>query len=370
MARSYSPQEYGDFMLASSWLSALGAWALPGLSVVVISSVARKEGGTFRKAVKWQLTGSLGATICLIAVGWWQARVGVGLPFFAYVLAGVFSPFYLVDLGWHALMARRLYRKSAMLQIVKKGGSLLLLVAAILLRLPIAWFFAAGLVWVSLLNLWLMRSQWGAVGPETECDTAGFRYGLNLTLSNILLQPLSQLERLLVGLFLGTADLAVFGIGEMIYGYLKIPGSYVQNLYLPRISGMPVEAVGRYLVRHAVVWTAGFLALGIALQLLIPVVYPMLFGQAYARSAVFAGFYSIIFALGVPNYFLTLYFRHAQATSETYLYGLVRAPLQLGFIILGFSAMGMVGLPLARLFTNVVHEGIGFGMARRHSGAA
>jgi O-antigen/teichoic acid export membrane protein len=364
LVRCYSQEDIGGFFLVQSWLSALAGFGLPGISVILISCVSRGEGGSFHRGVLWQLiAGTLGG-ICLAAIGLCFAD-SVPVPPWAYLAAACAYPFFLLDAGWHALMGRRLYRLSSALQVTRKAGHLLILLLAIFLHWSIAWYFVVDGFWIVTLNLLLIVANWRHAGDPKKSDSATLRYGLNLTLSNVLLQPLGQAERLLVGLWFGAADLAVFGLGEMVYGCLKIPAGHIQSVYFPRVSVMRDDDVREYLWRNAVRWTTAWIAFSVAVLLLMPLIYPLLFGAAYAKSAILAGCYAMAFAFGVPNFFLTILFRRFRATRETYIYGLVRAPLQLCFIALGCVLLGIHGLPLARWLTVVSHAIIGLWLARR-----
>jgi O-antigen/teichoic acid export membrane protein len=164
----------------------------------------------------------------------------------------------------------------------------------------------------------------------------------------------------LVGLWFGSSELAVFAFGEMVYGYLRSIGTHTHSLYFPRLAGLHPARTKGYLVLHTIYWTVGTLGLAIIGCAILPTVYRWLFGTSFVESATYAGWYALAFALGVPNFFITIYLRHMRATRETYLYGVVRTPLQLGFLALGFWIFGILGLPLARGLTVLMHALIGW----------
>jgi hypothetical protein len=69
--------------------------------------------------------------------------------------------------------------------------------------------------------------------------------------------------------------------------------------------------------------------------------------------------FSIAFVLGVPGYFLSIFFREAHAVKETYLYSLAKIPLHLLGIFVGGSLGGVGGLPYGRIASVFCHSLVG-----------
>jgi len=355
MARIFTMAEIGEFFFIQSWMVALGGWGLPGLSSSLISSVARGEGGTYRRAVWLTSLAALGGSACLIGLGIWFDRSQNYLGLWAYIIAALAYPVSVNTTGFHALTGRRHYHQASLTQVAGKALNLLWLLVCALYRLGIGWFFVAQLLTTCAINLHLIASSWNRIGAKDAYNPEAIRYGIHLTISGVLLQPLSQIERLLVGLFFGTTNLAVFAFGETIYNNLRVMANISQNFYYPRLVHMPLTRVYHYLFRQGAIWTGCFLALAIVFTVVLPWVYPFLLGHQYGASARFAVYYSWAFAMSVPHFFSTIYLRHMRATKATYFYGLIRAPLNLGCLAASFSILGIFGLPVGRGVSNVIY---------------
>jgi O-antigen/teichoic acid export membrane protein len=365
MARFYEPEQLGAYFLILAWMGAFAGWGLPGLSSALVTSVARGEEGTFRRSLWLMSLTSLGGSLCLLVVGLLTVNEGDALGMAGYGIAAALYPLYLNDCGRQALIGRQRYRELAVTTMVSRLLALAWVVVMVLLGQPILWILAGNIAILCAINVWLIARSWGHIGPIREASSETIRYGVHLTLSNLLLQPLGQLERIVVGLFFGPADLAVFGVGEMVFRSLKTAGYQTQHFYFPRIASMDDRQVYPYLRRHGLFWTLGFLGLAAIGFVVFPLLYPWLFGSQYEASGLFAALYCLVFALSTPNFFVTVYFRHMRATRETYWYGFVRAPLQLINLALGLLTLGLVGVPISRGVTVTVHGAFGLALARR-----
>jgi O-antigen/teichoic acid export membrane protein len=364
VARYFVPGAVGEMFLLVSWMAAFSVWGLPGLSSALLTSVARGEGGTFRRAVRLESLFACGGTLCLLFVGWWREGSGNHLNFLAYGAVALLFPLYLNDCGFQAMAGRRRYRQLTIIHLGQRFTGIVWLMACIHFGLPIAWLLTGNVLQVSAFNGALILWNWHRVGDAQLCRSEAVSYGAHLTVSNIVLGPLGELERLLVGLRYGGPDLAVFGLGEAVFSHLRVLANQSHSLYFPRVAAMPPLEVYRYLRIQAVRWTIGFLILAALLAVLLPWVYPFLFGPNYASSALFAGLYAFAAAFGVPNFFINIYLRHFRATRATYWYGLARAPLQLSLLTVCFVVFGIYGLPLARGLTVSLHALIGWGLIR------
>jgi O-antigen/teichoic acid export membrane protein len=360
MARIFTPVELGEFFFIQSWLTALSGWGLPGLSTSLVSSVARGEGGTFRRAVWLESMAALGGSACLVGLGVWFDNNQTHLGLWTYAMAAFLFPISINDCGLQALAGRRLYHQVSAVQVASRMLNLLWLLLCAINHIGIAWFFGAQLLTTCAINVFLIASNWNHVGPKNDCNPEAIRYGIHLTFSNAIQQPMSQAERLLVGFFLGSANLAVFGLGEMIYNNLRTLANLSQSFYYPRLVHLSDNRVYLYLSEQAKIWTGCFIGLALLFAVVLPLVYPPLLGEQYEESARFAVYYSVAFAVGVPNFFVAIYLRHLRATKVTYIYGLLRAPLSLCCLFVSFSVFGVFGLPFGRGLANVGYAFVAF----------
>jgi O-antigen/teichoic acid export membrane protein len=346
LARSFAPAELGQFFFSISIIAAVTGLGLPGINSALISSVVKGEMGTFRRALAWKLSGGAIAGTAFLILSLLANERGVA-PWANYVVA-LLLPLAFCDCGHTILIARHRFSLLSLVGFAQKIVTVAALSVIALSSLSIEWYFLASTAVQATSNLLVLRKQWASIGNSPECDTPALKYGIHLTLSNALLQPLTQLDKLLVGVFLGADQLAVFGLGEMVFGMLKRIGTHVQSLYPPRIAKLSFSSSETYLLRHCGLWLiAAFFSLAV-FSGLFPILYPVIFGGTYGEAARIAVWYSFAFALGLPNNFVLVQLRHLQATRATYLYGLTKGPFQLLMILSGFSLLGPIGLPIGR----------------------
>ena len=359
MARIFTPVELGEFFLIQGWLISLSLWGLPGVSTSLVTSVALGERGTYHKAVLLESISALGGSLCLLGLGIWLGPKQVHMGKWAYVMAALVFPVYVNDCGFQALAGLRQYHKLSLAQAIIKAFNLTYILACALFHLGIIWLLGGQLMTHSMVNFYLIVNNWNKIGSREKYNSQSIRYGLHLTLSNLLQPPMSQAERLLVGLFFGSSTLAVFGLGEIIYINLRKLANLSQNLYYPRLIHVPVNRLYSYLINHGAIWTGCFIAAGFLLAVILPWLYPFLLGEQYKESAIFAVLYSFAFSVGVPNYFITIYLRHTRATKATYLFGLLRMPLNLLCLAACFSLWGVFGLAAGRGIANIAYVVVG-----------
>lgn len=352
VARLLLPRDLGVFALAALALAALGLVRSLGLSAAVVRDPELTEE---RQSAAFWLSGALGLLLTLALLGTaGRIAAAFGEPALAPTLRWLAPAFLLDSLGatHDALLERRRdYRRRAM----RDGAATLLgALVAVGLALSGAGLFALvaqrltasalGTVFLWAATGWRPR----LVAPPRDVK-ALLAFGLPLAGSTALTWLAGNLDRLLVGRFLGAAALGAYALA---YQVARGPGALVQavlgSILFPELShlrGDLARVRSVYLASLAHVTAALLLPLSI-LCALAPAFVHAVYGPQWSAAAPVVRLFALVAAVPIVTTTATWLLASQGRATHLLLSSLASAALVAAGFALGLR-WGLVGLAAA-----------------------
>lgn len=279
-ARLASSEVFGNYQFIASIVAAFAILSIPGLNSSIIQSTARGFDGSYKKSVRISFLWSLVGIPALLILGifyYYYRDHSVGL---ALLISAVFFPFLYAPNTWDAFFqGKALFRLSTIYASIQSTINTIAMVAVLLvwrnnlIAVSVLYFLS-----LSVFNLLWYRRSLRYVANRRE-DSSTIPYGWFLTKIGILETITAQLDRIIVGVFLGPTELAVYSIGiftarkfyELVKSFLTVAS--------PKISRSNTASRHKYLKIFGVT-----VVLTIGLYFLFPVVIPLLFSGKYQAS--------------------------------------------------------------------------------------
>jgi len=294
------PQEvFGQYQFVLSVLAIVSVVSLPGLNASTLQSAARGFDGDYREAVRISFYWSLLGIPILLLIGTYyyfyqHATLGI-----AFMVAAIFFPFFYAPNTWDSfLQGKSRFKVTFEYASIQAILSTLFIIGIILLSrdsllLIIFGYFVSN----TFSNIFFYLKSLRYVENDKKGDA--IHYGWFLTRINVLSMFADNLDKVVIGIFLGPEALAVYFLGitltRTIFGLSKT----VTSVLLPKIA-MRNTAIFRYYIG------AFFLIIPVTVltYFLLPTIVPALFSEKYA-SAIELSQIAILF---LPFVFINLFY--------------------------------------------------------------
>lgn len=301
-ARLVTKELYGNYQLVLSILSLISITAISGLNPAIIRAVARGYEGSYPKAVKISFLWSfLGSAIVFIIGGFYffyQSEV-VGIVLLA---SSIFFPFLYGLSHWEALFLGQerfdLVTKFSALQTIISGlvtAFVIFLFPDKLIVIALAYFLLS-----SGFNILFYKKSLSFL-KNKKIEKGTISYGYFLTKINILSIVANHLDKIMVGIFLGPQELAIYAIGvNFSKKILNLIKSFF-SIATPKIAKKNTLNKQNYLKIFIL-----FSVFGIVAYFVTPPIILFLFSESYSNSIILS---QIVF-LFMPFYALNLLYKN------------------------------------------------------------
>jgi len=300
--RLVTKELYGNYELILSILSLVSITAISGLNPAIIRAVARGHEGSYPKAVKISFLWSfLGSAIVFIIGGFYffYQSEAVGIVILA---SSIFFPFLYGLSHWEALFSGQerfdLATKFSALQTIISGlatAFVIFLFPDKLIIIALAHFLLSS----GFNILFYKKSLSFLKNRKTEKGTMS--YGYFLTKISILSVIAGHLDKIIVGIFLGPQELAIYAIG---INFSKKILDLIKNFFsitTPKIAKKNTVNKQNYFKIFAL-----FSIFGIGAYFISPSIILFLFSENYSNSIIL----SQIVLLFMPFYVINLIYKN------------------------------------------------------------
>lgn len=309
-ARFSSPEVFGQYQLIISIISIIYIFSVPGLNTSLLRSVSRGYDGDYRDAVRKSFLGSLLGVPALLLVGAYYYIFQNHALGFSLMIASIFFPFFYAPNTWEWFLQGKsrfdilaLYSSvqslvnaaTTILIIVLSGNNLVFITAAYL----ISYTFFNGVYYLKSLKYVSNRKK----------DNDFFNYGWFLTKINILSTIANNVDKILVGIFLGPADLAIYSVISLIAVRFRDTLKSLVALMFPKMANLKINfkeflKIQRKNISLSLLF---FLVIATVYYFTIPYVNRLMFTNEYAQYSYFSQIFSVNVFLAIPIAFLGYY---------------------------------------------------------------
>jgi len=200
-------------------------------------------------------------------------------------------------------------------------------------------------------------TAWITKDPKTK------KYGYHLTLINFLGQIIQYLDQILVFHSLGAVQLAAYSFALLPVEKLKEPVQMVSALALPKFSAKNPQEIKKNLLPKILKLLLLTVAAIIIYWLIAPIVFKIFFPRYVG-----AIFYSQIFAislLGIGYLMASTALTGQMAIKKIYALEIPAAILDILLLVGGFYWLGILGIILARVASEIIRTIIGLVMIKK-----
>jgi len=371
-ANLLDPTLYGNYKYVISLAGFLSIFTLKGLGTALSQAVSRGlEGGFysfFKTKIRFACLQSLGVII-LGAYYFHQNNYLLALPlFFIAFLLPLRSAFSLIVFFLPGQKNFRLNAKYQSIQNLITAGSLIifLLLATqfashrlLIVFVLIALYFATETICNGIFYRQIKKN----LKPNKVDDPKTKKYGFHLTFINFLGQIIQYLDQILVFHSLGAAQLAMYTFALLPVDKLKEPVQMISTLALPKFSVKnPAE-----LKKNLLPKILKLLVLTVLVITFYYLITPWIFKLFFPRYAG-AIFYSQIYAislLGVGYLISSAALTSQMALKKIYALEVPTAILDILLLVGGFYWLGILGIILARVASEIIRTAISLIMIKK-----
>lgn len=371
-ANLLDPILYGNYRYVISLVGFLSIFSLKGIGNALSQAVSRGlEGGfysLFKTKIKFACLQSLGVII-LGAYYFHQSNYLLALPlFFIAFLLPWRSAFSLIASFLPGQKNFRLNAKYQNIQNLITAGSLIifLLLATqfpshrlLIVFILTALYFATETICNGIFYYQIKRK----LKPNKKEDKKTKKFGYHLTFINFLEQIIQYLDQILVFHNLGASQLAIYTFALLPVDKLREPVQMVSTLAAPKFSVKnPAELKKNLLPKIFKLLALTILVIAFY-SLIAPWVFKFFFPR-YSEAIVYSQIYAISL-LGVGYLMASTALTCQMAVKKYYWLEVPSTVLDIILLVGGFYWLGIVGIVLARVASEIIRTIIGLAMIKK-----
>lgn len=349
-ARLATQEMYGQYQFVLSVFALVSILSIPGLNTSIIKSAAEGKDGDYRSVVKTSFYWSfIGVPIIFLIGGYYYFIGSVSLGG-AFMVAAIFFPFFYAPNTWYSfLQGKKRFDILAGFGIVQASVNAVATVGVVFLyRDSLIAVTLTYLVSYTFFNVLYYFSSLKYI-ENNKKDTEAVPYGFFLTRLNIIGTVANNIDKILIGIFLSPAELAVYSVGMLFT-------NQVQSLSKSLLWVISVKAIqqrildARSYIRMFVLGIIVTIVCLLSFQFIIPI----LFSEKYS-AAVFLSEISIVF---FPFFVVSLLYDNENTfgvrKSVMLKNSIISPVLRIVLIIVALPLYGAVGLAFLSGFRYVL----------------
>lgn len=312
-ARLLSKDAFGQYQFVFSIFSLYTFLSMPGTATATLKAVSRGKEGTYLSgtvfSLKWAIVGSIG----LVIGAAYYKFTSNGLLFRSLLLLAPLFPAYSSLRMWRMFFeGREKFELRSAIEVIVVVLRTVCVFVAILYNSPIELIILIYVGTESILNIGIfliIRSQFELKEVEKRWKNSAYKLSIVTLLSSIY----DHLDKILIGIFLGPASVAVYTIAASLAAQLRHLLYTGISTTFPSILSRESRAID---ARH-IIALGGLSMIGlIPIYFILPYVITNLYSDAYVESIRIARYY----LLTIPIYIsVAIYSKEVvRANNENY----------------------------------------------------
>ncbi len=241
-ARMAPKEIFGQYNFILAILAMVSLVSLPGFVNAIIRSVARGRDGNYREAVKIRFLWSLLGIPALLGAGAYYYYYDIQIIGICLMIASIFPPFIWAPNIWESLLiGKRRFDLTARYGSIHSIASAASMVGVLLLSadhlVPIVVVYLTINSLLSCIFYW--RSLRYIENNQKDSECRG--YGYFLTTANIISTLADNIDKILLGILMGAAPLAVYSIAKTIPDGIRTVLKPVWSPFMPKFTQDEIE---------------------------------------------------------------------------------------------------------------------------------
>lgn len=230
-----SPQIFGAYNYVISAITLWAVFSLPDMETALVRSIARGKDGTLRLMAKtkfrWSLIGSAG-TLLFSAYYFASNNFSIG---YALLFGSILLPFVYSFIGFSFFwQGRKKFDSRIKFEITLELLFSIFFIVTLLLTKNIVIIVLSSLLALAVLNFMFFRKA-AKAAKNSIVDSASVVFGKQLTAINSISFISGQIDKVVIGWFLGPVSVAVYSVAQLPIS--KITGIMpIVPLALPKLG--------------------------------------------------------------------------------------------------------------------------------------
>ena len=363
-ARLVSQDYYGQYKFFLSIIGILGIITLPGMATAMTRSVAKGYDGSFIVATKHRIKSGLIGSVILIVSSFW-CYYAENYLWLAFFISAFIFPFH------HSMrnissffMAKKDFAKVNNYNIFSYFFSALLVAGSLILYRNIVITisgFLFGQFFVSIYYWFYIKSKF--VFEKT--DETMVSYGKHLSYINILNSAAFYIDKLIINLFLGFQQVAIYSIAAIVPEIMKSTMKQFGSMMFPKFSVIEGSIYQKIKGKIFLVFTITSIFILIAI-ILIPFMLDILYPESYESAILIAQLLLISIVVALVNSIFLSILRAKQRIKELYVVNLAYSITLIVSLLVLTPLLKLKGVALSYVITRVSSTAILWFTARKY----
>lgn len=365
LARLAALEDYGRFGFASAVIATCSIFTAPGLATAVTQGAARRQHGTLGIAIASRVRASIIAMVVTAATGaWFMAFADRTTGVLLLAATPLIIPAYALDLATSFLNGQRRYRAMVITLLSAAAAPALAVVLALLAGAPVVVVTVSYFAALGLVNVIALSTVQRAFVENRTVDPEMIRYGRRLSWISSLGAVQFYFDRLVIGVTLGFAEVAIYSVAKIFQQGLKATWTAVNQQLFPALAAHDRQGASTLNRRTLVpIWIAFTLLAGLG-ALAAPLLVPLVFGTPYEASVTPARILLLAVALGIPGAQFEMLFRAVADERKLYIQRITFAVAEVSCTGIGAWLHGVTGASIGMVVAYTLNSAVGWVLAR------
>ena len=355
-ARYATVEEYGTYGLLVSFVSLVGVFSFPGLTISMQLSSANNKNGNLKLAVKkkiqYSLIGSL--VLILIATYYYFIKQNILLSNLLCLVA-LFYPFYTVNSLWESwLTGIRKVKKLSFLFIITSLINLVSITVGLILFKSIILSVLFLFITIAIFNLLVIKLYTLEDKKNTDIDEEILKYGYAYS-GAVIISMLVGLDKFIISEYITLKDVAIYSIAIIFVSKIKILFITINKLIAPTIlKSKNIVSSWNYLKYKLIYINFLFLFVAIVGFIFIDDIIVFIFTSKYEEAGVYAKWLWLVVALTRPVYYLNHILKAQRKLKFSYMIESLNSIGKLALFLLLLPIYNLWGMVYATIIINIV----------------
>jgi len=348
-ARLVTKDIFGSYNFLLSVLGLASIASIPGLNTSLLRSVSNGYDGVYKKSAKLSFAWSLIGLPFLVLAGayyFYYANPVIGI---CLLLMAVLFPFQYAPNMWIPLLiGKKRFDRFAVLSIIKailQTGAII--TSIIISQGNLIVVFVTFLVVNGTFNTVYFFAQTKLI-DNRKTDQSWKKSGYRLSLINFISIAYDYIDKIIIGILLGPALLAVYSVSIGITNHIRSGVKEIARTSYPKIFASKISFVKS---RNKILLAFGATVIfTVILVAVMPFLIPFLYSQKYVDSIIFAQLNLITVPLHFMLIILTVFIIRIKREKELLVFRTVSIFITLGLYAVLIPLFSLYGAIIASIF--------------------
>jgi O-antigen/teichoic acid export membrane protein len=307
----FSSQEvFGQYQFVLSIIAVIYIFSIPGLNTSLLRSVARGYDGDYKFAVKKSFLSSLLGVPVLFIIGvcyYYFSSHSLGI---SLMISSIFFPFFYAPNTWEwFLQGKHQFNALMRFSVIQTAWNTIATILVILMaKNNLIFIIIIYLISYTFFNCFYYHRSLKYI-ENNKKDEKFLEYGWFLTKINISGIIANNIDKILVGILLGPANLAIYAVMTFVVFRVRDAFKSAMALFFPKMSTLKDDFSGilRLHKYKLLLFLLGLTVLSSLYYAGISFINNLMFTEKYSQYSYISQIFTVTFFLSIPVSILGYY---------------------------------------------------------------